>query len=129
MSKQLKPQRGWGALGHQSPRIICSRKAAPETPKSRNTIDYDPQFHARFLGTYKDKGGAMIHVKREDDHLAVVKPGQYDASMYPQSETTCFVPLANSGTARFEIEEDGNIRLSIVDDSGKVHVRAIKTKD
>ena len=74
-------------------------------------------------GAYTDRTGVTIRVQRVDDHLEVIKPGHYSASMYPESETSFFVPMA-PGTARFTRTEDGRTKLKVVDANGKVHVEA-----
>ena len=60
------------------------------------------------MGKYRFASGAIIEVARQDEGLIVHPPGQPQARLYAESETSFFLRVADA-TVTFQIGEDDEV--------------------
>ncbi len=85
-------------------------------PAPRVVAKVDPKVYDAYVGTYEGAPKLVFAISREGDHLFVTVNGEEKVELYPESETSFFLKVADVQVA-FETE-DGTVAHLLVKQGG-----------
>ena len=94
------------SLGDQLMKLLAEQPV--QSSSVRIPIKLLPLALERYVGKYRFASGAIIEVARQDEGLIVHPPGQPQARLYAESETSFFLRVADA-TVTFQIGEDDEV--------------------